>query len=164
MDGLQPEASSSTAPPPPLHQATFVFDSGLTRERYSELIESNGVVHRLVLRLMEKCGGETSVSSPALPSPDGADLVLVLLRCRSTTCWTSKLTNVPAPHRPRYYCPRCSLSQPARTAFHHSSVQARLSTPLSLSHFAPCPGRTLYPTRGTQQAKTWCPVIRHLGH
>jgi hypothetical protein len=38
-----------------------VFDSGLSRERFTTLIETNGVVHKLVLRLMQKCGGETSV-------------------------------------------------------------------------------------------------------
>lgn len=63
MDSHQAEASSSTAPPPTVHQATFVFDSGLSRERYTELIETNGVVHKLVQRLMEKSGGEASVST-----------------------------------------------------------------------------------------------------
>lgn len=63
MDHM-PEASSSTAPPPVVHQATFVFDSGLSRERYTELIEHNGIVHKLVQRLMQKSGNNEQSVRP----------------------------------------------------------------------------------------------------
>ncbi|KAK8858669.1 hypothetical protein IAR55_002898 [Kwoniella newhampshirensis] len=64
MEAIQPEASTSTGPGPtsplasPQHLATFVFDSRLPRARYAKLIEAEGVVHKLVQRLMEKHGGE----------------------------------------------------------------------------------------------------------
>lgn len=57
----QPEASSSTGSPPVVHTATLVFDSGLSRERFTELIGPNGSVPKLVQRLTEKYGGEQSV-------------------------------------------------------------------------------------------------------
>jgi hypothetical protein len=34
--------------------ATFVIDSTLSRDRYGKLVESDGVVHKLVQRLLEK--------------------------------------------------------------------------------------------------------------
>lgn len=64
MDHM-PEASSSTSPPPVVHQATFVFDSGLSREHYVDLIENNGIVRKIVQRLMQKSGNhEQSVRFP----------------------------------------------------------------------------------------------------
>nr|XP_019045511.1 hypothetical protein I302_05901 [Kwoniella bestiolae CBS 10118]OCF24441.1 hypothetical protein I302_05901 [Kwoniella bestiolae CBS 10118] len=56
----QPEASSST-PSLPKHIATFVFDSSLPRSRFKRLTVADGVVHKLVQRLMEKHGGETNL-------------------------------------------------------------------------------------------------------
>ncbi|OCF37249.1 hypothetical protein I316_01157 [Kwoniella heveanensis BCC8398] len=60
----QPEASSSTAPnhvSKPKHIATFVFDSSLPQKRYKKLIQAEGVVHKLVQRLVEKHGGENNI-------------------------------------------------------------------------------------------------------
>lgn len=57
----QPEASSSTGSPQLVHHATLVFDSGLSRERFVELIAQNGSVHKVVQRLTEKYGGEQAV-------------------------------------------------------------------------------------------------------
>lgn len=57
----QPEASSSTGVPPVVHTATLVFDSGLSRERFAELIGPNGSVPKVVQRLTEKYGGEQAV-------------------------------------------------------------------------------------------------------
>jgi len=61
----QSEASSSTsAARKAFHLATFVFDSGaLSREAYIKLIEHDGVVHKLVQRLVEKHPGDDCVSS-----------------------------------------------------------------------------------------------------
>lgn len=61
---MQPEASSSTSPPPVIHQATLVFDSGLSRERFQQLIETNGIVHSIVQRLMAKSGNNEESVSP----------------------------------------------------------------------------------------------------
>ncbi len=64
----QPDASSSTNSPSPPHLATFVVDPNLPRERYVKLIEAEGVIHKLVQRLMEKHGGENNVSkAPSFP-------------------------------------------------------------------------------------------------
>ena len=65
----QPQASSSTATlRKTCHLATFVFDSGaLSREAYIKLIEHDGVVHKLVQRLVEKHPGEDTVSSRIIP-------------------------------------------------------------------------------------------------
>lgn len=67
MDHM-PEASSSTAPPPVVHQATFVFDSGLSRERYTKLLEQNGIVHKIVQRLMQKSGNNEQSVGRVVPS------------------------------------------------------------------------------------------------
>ncbi len=63
----QPDASSSTNSPSPPHLATFVVDPNLPRERYVKLIEAEGVIHKLVQRLMEKHGGENNVSKAIIP-------------------------------------------------------------------------------------------------
>ncbi len=59
-----PEASSSTSSVPSPHLATFVLDSELPRERYVKLIATDGVIDKLVQRLMEKHGGENDVHIP----------------------------------------------------------------------------------------------------
>ena len=63
MDMEQPDASSSTSSRPDPHLATFVFDPALARDDYVKLIEPEGVIHKLVQRLMEKHGGEKQVSN-----------------------------------------------------------------------------------------------------
>jgi hypothetical protein len=62
MNGNQPEASTSTSIPPSKHYVSLVIDSELPREQYSRLIETEGVVHSLVQRLLEKHGGDKHVS------------------------------------------------------------------------------------------------------
>ncbi|WWC88491.1 uncharacterized protein L201_003402 [Kwoniella dendrophila CBS 6074] len=60
----QPEASSSTSTNPTIslkHLASFVFDSSLPRAKFKKLIVPDGVVHKLVQRLMEKHGGDTNL-------------------------------------------------------------------------------------------------------
>ncbi|WWC96215.1 hypothetical protein V866_003082 [Kwoniella sp. B9012] len=69
----QPEASSSTPSIVPKHQATFVFDSSLPRSRYKKLTVADGVVHKLVQRLMEKHGGETNLRLCLLITASASD-------------------------------------------------------------------------------------------
>jgi hypothetical protein len=54
MNSEQAEASSSTSLPAVHHQVTFAIDSSLTRERYETLVETEGVMHKIVQRLLEK--------------------------------------------------------------------------------------------------------------
>jgi len=61
MNNHQPEASTSTSPPPSKHYCSLVIDPGLPREQYLKLIEAEGVVHSLVQRLLEKHGGDKNV-------------------------------------------------------------------------------------------------------
>ncbi|WWD04985.1 hypothetical protein V865_003056 [Kwoniella europaea PYCC6329] len=69
----QPEASSSTPSIVPKHLATFVFDSSLPRSRYKKLTVADGVVHKLVQRLMEKHGGETNLRLCLLITASASD-------------------------------------------------------------------------------------------
>lgn len=61
MSSEQPEASGSTSTPVKERLVTFVVDGQIPRTHYDKLVESDGVVHRLVQRLMEKHGGESHV-------------------------------------------------------------------------------------------------------
>jgi hypothetical protein len=81
MTDNQPEASTSAASSPRRSHnlGTFVFDSSLTREAYTKLIEPNGAIHKLVQRLMEKHGGEDKVSEPSRPSRTSQHVEVVLL-------------------------------------------------------------------------------------
>jgi hypothetical protein len=74
MNVDQPEASSSTSQPDPtmLRQATFVIDSTLSRDRYGKLVESDGVVHKLVQRLLEK-HAESSVCARVNAETENAE-------------------------------------------------------------------------------------------
>lgn len=92
MSRDQPEASTSTASPnhpPPRNLVSLVVDSTLSRDQYLKLIETNGVVHSLIQRLMEKHGGETHVrptpscvTRPQSQSPRLADSHQLLFNSR----------------------------------------------------------------------------------
>lgn len=74
MSDPQPEASGSTTARKVHHLATFVFDAAtLNRDTYTKLIEHDGVLHRLVQRLMEKHPVDDTVGSS-----DGLKLCLML--------------------------------------------------------------------------------------
>lgn len=62
MSTEQPEASGSTPTRRNYHLNTFVFDSAtLPKESYVKLIEQDGVIHKIVQRLMEKTQGKDDV-------------------------------------------------------------------------------------------------------
>jgi hypothetical protein len=68
MSSDQAESSTAQSRKAAFHLATFVFDSGsLPLESYIKLIEHDGVIHKLVQRLMEKHPNNDSVSLPTRP-------------------------------------------------------------------------------------------------
>lgn len=57
----QPEASTSYHIPKATNIATFVLDSSLPRESFTKLVQVDGLIPRLVQRLMEKHGAGDNV-------------------------------------------------------------------------------------------------------